>query len=563
MNHTASFSTALFAETSQAKSLTDFLGEDIHGGMAGPVEFGLSKSRAKKSSSSRAAAAKAKLNTMIYAVDLLIDGGVNAITLQGNTLYTEYNVGDSGTPEVISATFDGTTISFYNGIPSKKRDFTVPMALYAISEISPFTETKEIFANLCSAINDPGGSMWKAKEELFRLCDAYYYEGSTLLPSEIAMNNDLLIETVQECIRTNAADAISALQADPGNFPHVFPFTRIEFTANTDGSEEKSGSKVPTTSTFERAKSGEFILNTYWDASRRVYIPKLESLKDFVPIPAYYTMLSLLSHELGIVNARLEDGLFGSEAIGNEYINVQFVGRPGTGKSTLASALAATLGMPIRIVPISKHTEEDAFTGMTKVQEGGFTFVETPFLDAYKNGGIIVLEEFNLGDPGVLMGALGQAIEKPFILLEDGYREVHRHPLCVIIATMNTGTQGSREPSEALTSRMADIFTLPDPKDEDFINILVKQTGAKKNDAKRVHDIYKKVLAYLTSPTVNEENIALSITLRSCIRALRQMAVGVSFKDAITNTIIGAISQRDMNLADEVKMACVDTSRGK
>ena len=57
------------------------------------------------------------------------------------------------------------------------------------------------------------------------------------------------------------------------------------------------------------------------------------------------------------------------------------------------------------------------------------------------------------------MGALGQAIEKPHILYEDGYREVYRHPMCV---TMNTATQGSREPNEALTNRHPNAFILDD-----------------------------------------------------------------------------------------------------
>ena len=110
--------------------------------------------------------------------------------------------------------------------------------------------------------------------------------------------------------------------------------------------------------------------------------------------------------------------------------------------------------LPIYTVKNSKYTEEDTFEGMNKVSGGSFAFKSTPFLEGYKNGGIIVLEEFNLADPGVMQGALGQAIEFPFILMEDGCTEVHRHPLCVIIATMNTGTQGAREPNEAFTSRL-------------------------------------------------------------------------------------------------------------
>ena len=126
----------------------------------------------------------------------------------------------------------------------------------------------------------------------------------------------------------------------------------------------------------------------------------------------------------------------GVEAIENDYINCLMVGRPSTGKTTVANAIAAMTGMPIYTVPFSKNTEEDTVEGKNKVVDGKIGFVETDFLKAYEHGGIIVCEEINLADPGVVMGSIGQAIEKPFILMKDGYIPIRRHPLCVIIGTI-------------------------------------------------------------------------------------------------------------------------------
>ena len=72
---------------------------------------------------------------------------------------------------------------------------------------------------------------------------------------------------------------------------------------------------------------------------------------------------------------------------------------PAQGKTTTAEALSATLGLPIYTVKNSKYTEEDTFEGMNKVSGGSFAFKSTPFLEGYKNGGIIVLEEFNPRGP--------------------------------------------------------------------------------------------------------------------------------------------------------------------
>ena len=197
------------------------------------------------------------------------------------------------------------------------------------------------------------------------------------------------------------------------------------------------------------------------------------------------------------------------------------------------------------------------FEGKTKPIKGAFQFVPTPFLDAYKNGGIIALEEINLSDPGVLMGATGQAIEKPFILYEDGYIPVRRHPLCVIVATMNQGANGSRAPSEAFTRRCPDVCLIDDPQEKDFISILSKK-GYDKRDCKMVYDTYKKIISWLESSTVHEDEVAYSLTMSHCLSALRQMSLGNSLNTAIFNTMIGAIGIKDLSLARKVNKEVVE-----
>ena len=147
-------------------------------------------------------------------------------------------------------------------------------------------------------------------------------------------------------------------------------------------------------------------------------------------------------------------------------------------------------------------------------------------------------------------GALGQAVEKPFILAQDGYKEVTRHPLCVIIATMNSGAQGSREPSEAFTSRFPDSFVLEDPTEEQFLDIL-QSRGYKKAQCKKVYNAYCKCISALK--TYNAEDVAMAITMRHCFSALRQWVVHKKpLQEALTNTIIGAIATKDRVLAQEI-----------
>jgi MoxR-like ATPase len=196
---------------------------------------------------------------------------------------------------------------------------------------------------------------------------------------------------------------------------------------------------------------------------------------------------------------------------------------------------------------------------MTKVSEGKLCFTETPFLQAYKNGGIIVLEEFNLADPAVIMGGIGQAIVPPFILYEDGYRPVNRHPLCVIAMTMNSGTQGASPPNEALSSRAPITLVLDDPPKDSFIDILVKNSGCEAKDAKAIYGIYRKVQDYLANE--NMTDIGESITLRHCLGALTLMKdAGLEAKEAVKHSMIGAIAVKDRDAAKEVYDAVVDPS---
>ena len=235
-------------------------------------------------------------------------------------------------------------------------------------------------------------------------------------------------------------------------------------------------------------------------------------------------------------------------ALGKDYINISLVGKPGTGKTVMAYAISAATGMPVYSVNLSHNTDEDEFQGQTKIVDGKAQFVETDFLNAYTNGGIIILEEVNLANPAVIMGALGQAVEFPFILKRNGYETVRRHPLCIIITTMNIGTAGSKIPSQAFMNRFKQTYTLNDPTASDFVKILCT-SGAEKAKCQWVYDAYEKIVAYLNSDEINEEDIAMTLSLRTCFGALENMEEGDSPLDAIKHSIIGKIAESDLALA--------------
>lgn len=504
---------------------------EFHTGEVGPSNLYLCPSRPKTTKSTRA-----KITNGIATLRHILEGRI--VAFEGKQgIYFEKD----GAQCFVSQ--NGDIVNVESGKEIDDSLLVDAVTLYDISNLSGMSNMQKTTRNFLEAMHSISGSV-DLTSALFYLCDAQYFEGLKIATrDQISVMNDLRIEEVKQAIRTGEMTSMEIL--------HGLPTAALKLDVQVPKAATKESSETYTDAKFVDCKMGAYLIDYIWDIERHEDIQSLEFLDDFVPVPQFFTMVDIINHELNAVVARLKTGQIGQSAIGKNYVNCQLVGRPGTGKTTIANALSAAFGLPIKVVINSKHTEEDTYQGMAKIRDGKVEFVSTPFLTAYKTGGIILLEEFNLCDPGMLMGALGQAIERPFLVYEDGYRTVRRHPLCVIIATANVGTQGSREPSEAMISRMPNIFLLDDPSESDFIAILQKGTSLGKRKIQKVYKGYKKVIDFLCSGSISADDIALGVTLRACQAAVKQMEIGISFHDAMKNTVIGAIAVKDIALAKQ------------
>ena len=490
---------------------------------------------------------KAKINGVAsFLHRLLHEGAVNALLSKDRlAAYVEYRKTSTG--ELYQGYYDDDTrMIFWKGAEPHLFDKLLPFIVFALHESSPFLETRNTFRQLISNYIISGSA---DVGEIYHLCDDFYYEMKKYYGSlQLEVDTTVDIETVKQSCRTGQMEVPQAFSGL--NVPDLDVIRGIQMPR-----EEAAESSVEVD--YGRCKKGDFILDNVWELGQEKYIPPLSDLDKFVPTSSYYTLVNLINNEMQQIIERRDKGINGDALIGENYINVLLVGKPGTGKTTIAYALASTFGMPIRTVTLSKGSEEDTFEGKTKTVSGSFNFVQTPFLEGFKNGGIVCLEEINLIDPGTIMGSIGQAIEAPFLLYEDGYKTVKRSPFTIFISTMNTATQGSREPSEAFTNRSPYVFMIDDPEDEDFIRIL-QTKGYAERDCRRVFDAYKRVTEYLLNPSINEEEVASSIGVRTCFGALKLMSIGCSFKDAINHTIIGTIAIKNLMLARQVRDELID-----
>lgn len=484
--------------------------------------------------------------------ELLINNSINAMEGSDATgkavIYMEYKKGST----IYCAVCDGKVIRWKDRIPNTNSTKIMPALLYALSNNTNTThdlsEAKKAFADCINDYKSVANIVSLPNMLLFN--DSVYYGYFKGL--EMTEYDDLDINEITRSASTGLLRPMDILSNVP-NLPSMSVSANIikpnVSTQNTSNEYEM----------FEKCQRGEYIISYPWTDAQRNKIPNLSVLNSYIPCDDFYSVVRKIAFRINRVLARIDANLTGPEAIGNDYINAFIVGRPGTGKTTLAYMAASATGFPIATVNVDKNTDDNEFEGKTKIVKGNFDFVTTEFLDAYENGGIIVLEEVNLADPNVMMGSLGQAIEFPFKLKKNGYQEIRRHPLCIIINTMNVGTEGTRPVSEPYSDRSKQTYVLNETTKEDFIKILMSK-GYEKKPCEWVYDAYIKINNYLKSSKINREDLLLKIGIRNAIGALQNIEEGEPPKRALKNSIVGKIAEVDLDMYEEILKNVVDAT---
>jgi len=525
-----------------AKEPIRILDSKVVTGKVGPAGTGVSSHRPSSVKTS------AKFSGAAYVLDkILVDKCVNVLTAEdipgkAPVTYTEFTV--NGTTYQCFLTEDFVSYALDE---AKGFDGLIPIVAYALSEASPDKETgelREIFKRIVADYNSKGSV---SMNDVLQFCDSFYYGFALNHETIESASNDMAPAVIEQGYDTKLFEFSRVFEDVEGK-----PALKIlEGHAIRPTKKDKAAKAKSVSAILSDCMEGKRAIPYEWSDEQKLKIPELSFLNDFIPTPHFYSLLRKIESRLEKVLERMDSGKEGLEAIAKDYINSFVIGKPGTGKTMTAYALGAALRMPVYTVTISKNTEEDTFQGMTKVVDGGFKFVSTDFLEAYTHGGIVILEEVNLADPSVIMGSLGQAIEAPFILMQDGYKAVRRHPMCIIIGTMNIGTYGAKGVSQAFSSRFKQTYILDDPKSDDFISILEKQ-GHSNKKCKWVYDAYTKINNYLKSPEISREEICLNVTLRGCIGALECMEEGDTPQQAVYNTLVGKVAEVDLDLAEDI-----------
>jgi len=217
----------------------------------------------------------------------------------------------------------------------------------------------------------------------------------------------------------------------------------------------------------------------------------------------------------------------------NQGLNVMLVGPAGCGKTMLAETVAMALARPLTMISCSAGMSEAQLLGrLLPLGEGGsFKYVESPFMRAYANGGVILLDEMDAADANLLLvinAALangGLTVEARAASHDNTY--VKRHADTVIIAATNTWGHGAD--TQYIGRGALDVSTL-----DRFYRVAVgydaaleAQLGSKAVVA-RVQEIRGKVANL---------KIRRVVSTRMISRVTRAMAAGLTQSEAFADEL--------------------------
>ena len=114
-------------------------------------------------------------------------------------------------------------------------------------------------------------------------------------------------------------------------------------------------------------------------------------------------------------------------------------GPPASGKSTAVMLLAKMLELPYIPVTFNSNISMDDLLGSWQPSEdGGIHFVESTFVEAYQSPSVVEFVECYYVKPGAC-GDLNTALDDTAQITLPNGKVIHRHPSCIIIATINAG----------------------------------------------------------------------------------------------------------------------------
>lgn len=123
--------------------------------------------------------------------------------------------------------------------------------------------------------------------------------------------------------------------------------------------------------------------------------------------------------------------------------NILLVGPAGCGKTTIASMVAKAMHLDFSMLSASGGTNESQLLGrcIPNLQTGVASYTPSPFVNAYRYGGVFLLDEIDAAAADLLL-CMNSALANGYITTPDGSM-VKKHDAFIMIAAANTFGRGA------------------------------------------------------------------------------------------------------------------------
>lgn len=188
-------------------------------------------------------------------------------------------------------------------------------------------------------------------------------------------------------------------------------------------------------------------------------------------------------------------------------------------------------------------------------KETGFRYVDTPFIQALRNGWVIELQEPSIiANQGVLVGLNGLLDNSKAIMLPTG-EVIRRHPDTVVIISTNTDYVGCRAMNQSVLSRMDLIIDMNEPEKDELVRRVSGITNCTNLSvlsqmAEAIGDIQMKC----RSEAITDGCCGM----RELISWVQSFMICGNVMEAAVHTVLSSVSSNVDN-RDEISRTCLET----
>lgn len=227
---------------------------------------------------------------------------------------------------------------------------------------------------------------------------------------------------------------------------------------------------------------------------------------------------------------------------------VFMVGPAGTGKTAGAEHAARALGLSFFAMSVGSQTSKSDIFGFLDAQGH---YHGTSFYQAYKNGGVFLLDEADAGNANVLVG-LNAALSNGYVFFPDGTGQMTKmHDDFRMVATANTfGNGASRQyvGRNQLDAATLDRFTVVTWDIDARIEEAISQQSPTYGDR------WLRVVRAVRVEAIDNLELRAVVSPRATLRGATLLESGVSYEEVVEVALLANLpeAERDVlrNLAN-------------